>query len=214
MKSLTDDFHIFYETTRVWEKNLWMGIPVWRFPCDMMVQQELIYRIKPDYIIETGTGLGGGAAFFATVCEIIEHGKVITIDLTHRYNSDLIPKKVRDRIIFLGGGSTNPLLFEEVKKLANGKKNMVFLDSWHVKEYVLEEMELYSPLVSFGSYMVVEDTHAGKIGHPVQWKYDTFGAYEAVEEFLKTHNEFEVDYECEKHLMTFHPRGWLKKIKV
>lgn len=214
MRSMTDDFHIFYETTRVWEKNFWMGIPVWRFPCDMMVQQELIYKIQPDYIIETGTGLGGGAAFFASVCELIGHGKVITIDLTHRYNSNLIPKKIRDRIIFIGGGSTNPLIFTEVKSLADGKKNMVFLDSWHVKNYVLEEMNLYSTLVSIGSYMVVEDTHAGKIGHPVQWKYDNLGPYEAVEEFLKTNDKFEVDYECEKHLLTFHPRGWLKKIKV
>lgn len=213
MRSLTDDFHIFYETTRVWEKNFWLGIPCWRLPFDMMVQQELIFNIKPDYIIETGTGLGGGASFFASVCELIDHGQVITIDLTHRYNSDLIPKKIRDRIIFVGGGSTNPLVFQEVESLTKGKKNMVFLDSWHVKDYVLEEMNLYGPLVSIDSYMVVEDTHAGKTGHPVEWKWDNDGSYEAVEEFLKTHGEFEIDYECEKHCLTFHPKGWLRRIK-
>jgi len=216
MRTLVDDYHIFYELTRIWEKNTWLGIPMWKFPCDAFVVQELIYKIQPDWIIETGTGHGGSAVFYASIFELIDHGKVITIDIEHKYDFDTLPRKIKNRIIFEGGGSTNPLIFKRIEEMVKGKKNLIMLDSWHTKEHVLEELKLYSPLVSFGSYLIVEDTHAGKkgSGHPIEWKWDSDGAYEAVEEFLKSHDEFQPDYECEKHLLTFNPRGFLKKIKV
>lgn len=213
MRTLVDDFHKYYETLRIWEKNYWLGIPVWKIPFDMCVIQELIYRIKPEYIIETGTGLGGSAGFFASICELIGYGTVITIDIHSKYDFSTLPQKVRDRIIIEPGGSTNPILFENIEKRTKGKNNIVMLDSWHVKEYVIEEMKLYSTLVPVGSYMIVEDTHSGKIGHPVEWKYDNYGAYEAVEEFLQNNDEWEIDYECEKHIFTFNPKGWLRRIK-
>jgi cephalosporin hydroxylase len=72
-------------------------------------------------------------------------------------------------------------------------------------------MEIYKKFVDIGSYMVVEDTHAA--GHPVPWEHENGGPYQAVEEFLSNNDDFEVDWECEKHLMTFNPKGYLRRVK-
>ena len=109
--------------------------------------------------------------------------------------------------------SSSLLVYKQIKGIVgDAKRNMVLLDSWHEKEHVKKEMARYSPFVSIGSYMIIEDTHAN--GHPVPWEHDNDGPYEAVEDWLKLHGDYWVDdYECEKHLMTFNPKGYLKRIK-
>ena len=74
----------------------------------------------------------------------------------------------------------------------------------------VEEMKLYSQFVAVDSYMIVEDTHVS--GHPIKWEYGK-GPFEAVNKFLKTNDDFVVDKECEKFIMTFNPNGYLKRIK-
>ncbi len=86
---------------------------------------------------------------------------------------------------------------------------MVVLDSWHTKEHVLRELELYANLVSVGSYLIVEDTHVNS--HPVPWNWGE-GPFEAVSEFLNKRNDFTPDENCERFNFTFNPSGWLKKI--
>ena len=207
-----DEYHKLYEKSRVWEKNTWFGIPCWKLPMDAFVIQELIVRLRPEYIIETGTAKGGSAMFYASICELLGEGSVITIDINLQYNESLNEMgryEWTDRIRFVHGGSTNPLTYDEVYAIARGKRNMVILDSWHTKEHVLKEMAMYSKLVPKGSYMIVEDTHSN--GHPVPWKWGD-GPFEAVEEWLSVHgSDWEIDYECEKHLFTFNPKGYLKR---
>jgi len=204
-----DEYHKLYEQARIWEKNTWLGVQFFKLPFDAFVIQELIVKIRPEYIIETGTAKGGSALFYASICELIGEGNVITVDINLQYDSNEIGKyEFADRIKFIHGGSTNSLTYDEVYGIARGKRNMVILDSWHTKEHVLNEMAMYSKLVPKGSYMIVEDTHAN--GHPVPWKWGD-GPYEAVEEWLSVHgSEWEIDWECEKHLMTFNPMGYLR----
>jgi len=210
VKRAVDEFHIHYEKSRIWEKTKWLGVPCWKLPFDAFVIQEIIWNLKPDYVIETGTAKGGSAVFYATILEIIGKGKVLTCDLTLHYKKDIVPEKLRKRIEFIPGGSTNPLVFEKFEK-TRGKKNIVILDSDHRFEHVRLEMSMYSTLVPVGSYMIVEDTHAN--GHPVPWKWGD-GPYEAVEDFLKMHGEeWEADFWCEKYIMTFNPKGYLRRVK-
>lgn len=211
MKRAVEEFHIFYETSRIWEKTKWLGVPCWKLPFDAFVIQEIIWDIKPDFVIETGTGKGGSAVFYATILEIIGKGKVVTSDITGWCDYKTIPAKLKKRIEFLHGGSTNPLVFEKLEKKVKGKKNIVILDSDHNYDHVRQEMSMYSTLVPVGSYMIVEDTHAN--GHPVPWKWGK-GPYEAVEDFLKIHGEsWEAEYWCEKFLFTFNPKGYLRRTK-
>lgn len=208
-----NEFHRFYEEKRLWSDTKWCGIPCYKLPFDAFIIQELIWDLKPDYIIETGTAKGGSACFFATIMEILDHGEVITCDLTIPsldYTSKW-PKKLKDRIKFVAGGSTNPLVRDEIFKIAEGKNNIVILDSWHSFDHVSKEMAMYSKLVPVDYYMIVEDTHVS--GHPVEWEYGD-GPYEAVQNFLELYKGFwEVDYWCEKFLFTFNPKGYLRRVK-
>lgn len=209
---ISDNFHKHYEKNRMWENTKWLGVPIWKLPFDAFIIQELIYKVKPDYIIETGTGLGGSSVFYASILELMYHGVVLTIDTDHTkqqlsmcYNAGVV-----SRINCITGSSIDPDIVKEVSRFTKNKRCLVILDSWHSYDHVLEEMKLYSQFVAVDSYMIVEDTHVS--GHPVKWEYGK-GPFEAVKKFLKTNNDFVADRECEKFMMTFNPNGYLKRIK-
>lgn len=210
-----NEYHKLYENARIWEDTTWMGIPCFKWPPDAFIMQELIYKCKPDYIIETGTGRGGSAYFYASICELMGQGRVITCDIEKKYDLNKMAQyEWIDRIDFISGSSTNPLVIKEIKRIVgNTTKNIVILDSWHSCSHVLQEIGIYEAFVGEGMYLIVEDTHAGKPGHPVEWKYDDGGAYEAVEFFLDHNKDFEVDWNCERHLMTFNHKGYLRRVK-
>jgi cephalosporin hydroxylase len=188
---------------------------------DAWIIQELICKVKPFRIVETGTGSGGSALFYASILRLIgAYGQVITIDIEdkHLMSSDLYIKIFNlwsHRIQFIHGDSIKEFL--EIKSMVetalchfSGGSIMVLLDSWHTKDHVLKEMELYSQLVTVDSYLIVEDTHVN--GHPVPWEYGD-GPYEAVREFLSKRDDFVVDKECERLGMTFNPSGYLKRVR-
>ncbi len=207
---ISDAFHIHYEQNRIWENTRWMGVPMFKLPFDAFIIQELIYRIKPDYVIETGTGKGGSAVFYASILELIGKGTVITIDIDPSFNRNNIQKNLKRRIIQITGDSVSHQVMTKVEAFAAGEECIVLLDSWHTYDHVLRELELYSPLVSVGDYLIAEDTH---INNPVPWEYEDPGPMEAVKKFLSTRDDFIIDKECEKFGMTFNPHGYLRRIK-
>ena len=151
-----DEYHQFYEQARLWEHSYWFGIPMWKLPFDAMVIQELIYQIRPEYIIETGTGHGGSALFYAGICELLGEGKVITVDIDKKFEPEHVSQhNWADRITFLHGSSTNEIIFRDIEYLCKGKRNLVILDSWHSYDHVCKELELYEELVPVGSYLIV-----------------------------------------------------------
>lgn len=206
-----DNFHELYEEQRVWEKQTWLGVPFYKLPMDALIIQELIFKIKPRYIIETGTCFGGSALFYASICQLLGYGQVITIDKVEKKIelSQTTQFLFDNRVIKFIGSSLNQRIIKQIYSVARNQKNMVILDSWHSKEHVLKELELYSNLVSVGSYLIVEDTHVN--GHPIQWEYGE-GPYEAVEEFLKKDSTFVIDKDCEKLLISFNPNGFLRRV--
>jgi cephalosporin hydroxylase len=197
-------FHRLYYYSDVWEDTSIFGIPVDKCPLDLWIYQEIIFETKPDFIIETGTYKGGSALFFASICELIGQGRVVTIDIEDRD----IP--FHPRITKIVGNSVSEETVKEVKKLVSNKRCMVVLDSAHNKEHVLKEMELYGEFVSKGCYLTVEDTNIN--GHPVLPESGP-GPMEAVEEFLRKRGAFAIDLKREKFMLTFCPKGFLKKIR-
>ena len=204
-------FNKIYYDFELFHKMWWLGVTTGQNPCDNWVMQEIITEVKPDFIIETGTGEGGTALFYATVLsQVNEHGKVLTLDLVPQFGKASKFKLFQERVEFIHGSAASPEIVEAVTQRVKGKKVLITLDSKHSKENVLNEIKCYAPLVSRDSYLVVQDTNAN--GHPVLPDFGP-GPYEAVQEFLKTDKNFVIDHNREKFLLTFYPSGYLKRIR-
>ena len=115
-QKICDNFHKLYEEKRIWEQTTWLGVPIWKFPFDAFIIQELIFKIKPDYIIETGTNFGGSSLFYASILELLNHGEVITIDKEKKValNNEVSKKLWKKRIISLIGNSTNKKVIKDI----------------------------------------------------------------------------------------------------
>lgn len=209
-KQIVDRFHILYYDAhkygKSWGDTHWMGVKTLKCPLDMWLYQEMLFRLKPDVIIECGTANGGSALFLAHMCDIIGKGRIISVDVEERPNRPAHP-----RVTFLLGSSLDEKILRQVRgSIESGDKVMVILDSDHSKKHVLNEMRAYHSFVSPGYYMVVEDSNLN--GHPVVPDFKP-GPMEALEEFLREHNGFEIDEDFHKHLLTFNPNGYLRKIR-
>ena len=200
-----------YNDTNTWPRNQWLGIPTQQNPNDVWIIQEIITSVKPDYVIETGTFSGGSAVLWAMILrEANPNGRVITIDIEDQIKDARKMTIFQQMVSFLLGSSTDPKIVAEVMQQVKGKKNLVILDSDHRKDHVLKEMESYAPLVSLGSYLIVQDSNIN--GHPVLANFGP-GPMEAIEAFLASNGDFESDTDRERLLFTMHPRGYLKRVK-
>ena len=200
-------FHQWYydHSERTWLNTRWLGARNAKLPSDLWVYQEIIYEVKPDILIEAGTFEGGSAYYFASLFDLMNKGRVVTIDI-----EDKPGKPQHKRITYLLGSSTSDEIYNQVK--ANIHPNdivMVSLDSDHHRDHVLKELNLYGKLVTPGSYIVVEDSNVN--GHPVAKDFGP-GPMEALEEFLKNNPGFKSDLDREKFGVTFYPNGWIKRV--
>lgn len=203
----------------------WMGLPVIQTPQDIVAMQEIIWQVKPDLIIETGIARGGSLIFYASMLELLgQGGSVLGVDIDIREENwkAIEAHAMFKRVKTIEGSSTSSTVLNQVKELAKGKKNiLVALDSDHTHKHVLNELELYSPIVTKGSYIVVFDTLVedaiedmpigstpdrpwGKGNNPKT----------AVWEFLEKNKRFKVDSDIEnKLLITSAPGGYLRCIE-
>jgi cephalosporin hydroxylase len=213
----------------------WLGRPIIQYPQDIVALQEIIWKIKPDLIIETGIAHGGSLILSASMltlldmCEAIKSNapfdpklsrrKVLGLDIEIRpHNRKAIEDHpMAPRIHMINGSSIAPEVIKQVHQLAAGyQRIMVCLDSNHTHDHVLAELQAYAPLTSIGSYCVVFDTVIddlpGEMFPDRPWGPRN-NPKTAVWEYLKTHPEFEVDKNIEnKLLITVAPNGFLKKI--
>lgn len=197
----------------------WMGRPIIQYPQDMVAMQELIWRIQPDLLIETGIAHGGSLIFYASLFELIGKGEVIGIDIDIREHNrrEIEAHPMFKRITMIQGSAVDEALVAEVGKRVEGKQTvMVCLDSNHTHAHVLRELELYSPFVTVGSYLVVfdtivEDMPAKMYDRP--WDKGN-NPKTAVWEFLTQTDDFEIDHAIDnKLLISVAPEGYLKRMK-
>lgn len=212
-----------------------LGRPIIQYPQDIVAMQELVWKVKPDLIIETGIAHGGSLIMSASMlalldmCDAIELGatlnpreskrKVLGIDIDIRaHNREAIETHpMASRIQMIQGSSIAPEIVEQVGQVAKGyERILVCLDSNHTHAHVLAELQAYAPLTSVGSYCVVFDTIVEDM--PADMFPDRpWGPGDnpktAVWEYLKTHTEFEIDKSIQyKLLITVAPDGYLKRV--
>lgn len=209
---IVNAFHVLsYYSPSTWFENRWLGVPAQQNPEDAWITQEILSEIRPDFVVEAGAAYGGGAALWATVLEQVNpNGKVISIDIEDRMGEARRLPVVQRRVQFLIGSSTGPDIVAEVWRQVEGHSAVVILDSDHSRDHVAREIEAYAGLVPVGSYLIVQDTNVN--GHPVLPEFGP-GPMEAVDEFLATTDAFVPDPSRERLLLTYHPRGYLKRVK-
>jgi cephalosporin hydroxylase len=188
-----------------WTEATWLGAQALKNPLDLWIYQEIVFETRPQLIVETGTYRGGSALYLASLCDLMDSGEVLSIDI----------QPVRDdypshpRVTYLGGrSSTDPEVVDEVRERAGGRPILVILDSDHSQKHVEAELADYAPLVPVGSYVIVEDSNIGRIRKDLMP-----GPLEAVETFLAQTDEFVIDREREKFLITFNPSGYLRRVR-
>ena len=203
----------------------WLGRPIIQLPEDMIRIQEVIYRVRPDVIIETGVAHGGSLVFYASLCKAMGRGRVIGIDVEIRpHNRKAIEAhELFEYITLVEGSSVDQQIVRTVKSLTlSGETALVVLDSNHTKEHVLGELRAYSELVSVGSYIVACDGIMGNVvGAPrsnPDWGWNNPKV--AAEEFARESGDFVIE-EPEmpfnegiiKGRVSYWPGGFLRRIR-
>jgi len=196
----------------------WLGVPIIQTPEDMILMQELIFKIQPDIIIETGIAHGGSLIYYASLLELLGKGKVIGVDIEIReHNKKVIEKHpMFKRIELIEGSSISDETIEKIRKIVpKNSKVIVCLDSNHTKDHVLKELQLYNSFVNPGSYIVVFDTNTSKLAElgACDKMYINNSPKEAVDEFLKEYSDFKVDKNYNKLYISYSPDGYLRRIK-
>lgn len=201
----------------------WFGRPIIQLPEDMIRTQEVIYRLKPDVIIETGVAHGGSLIYYASLCKALGKGRVIGVDIEIRpHNRSAIERhELFPLITLVEGSSTDALIVNKVKSLVKpGELVLVILDSNHTREHVRNELNAYHGLVSPGSYIVatdgvMEDLYDVPRGKS-DWGWNNPAA--AAAEFAEAHPEFSLEQplwpfnESELSENVSHwPNAWLRR---
>ena len=202
----------------------WMGRPVIQLPEDMVRAQEVVYRVRPDVIVETGVAHGGSLIFYASLCKAAGRGRVVGVDVEIRpHNRRAIEAhEMFPLITLVEGSSTAPEIVRHVHSLiGEGESVMVILDSNHTKQHVLDELEAYHDLVTPGSYIVATDGSMRDLydvprGRP-EWASDNPAA--AAADFARRHPEFVLEQPAwpfnESELsenITHWPGAWLRRL--
>ncbi|MFJ5256529.1 cephalosporin hydroxylase family protein [Pseudomonas sp. HOU2] len=219
LKALAQEFYNQSARHKYTYHFSWMGRPIIQLPQDMMAMQELIWRIKPDLVIECGIAHGGSIIYYASLLELQGHGEVLGIDRDIRaHNREAIESHpMIKRISMIEGSSLDPAVVEQVRQAAAGKKVIVVLDSNHTHEHVLEELRLYAPLVSLDSYCVVMDTVVEDMpadAFPDRPWGPGDNPKTAVWAYLKENADFEIDQHMQdKLLITVAADGYLRRVR-
>ena len=204
----------------------WLGRPIIQYPQDMVAMQELIWNIRPDLIIETGIAHGGSLIFYASMLELVAScggnasARIVGIDIDIRAHNRIQIENhpMAKRIEMIEGSSIDPSIIGRARTLAGEvERVMVCLDSNHTHDHVLSELQAYAPLTSLNSYCIVFDTVVEDLPEDLfpdrPWGPGN-NPKTAVDEFLKSHPEFENDESVEKKLLiTVAPGGYLKRVR-
>lgn len=198
---------IRYHTDLLFDKVRWRGVPARKNVLDAWVYQDIIHEVQPEIVVEIGNARGGSTLYLADVLDLVGRGEVIAVDIDHSTFQARHP-----RISLVTGDSLSPETLGKVEALARGRQGLVIHDGDHSDAHVLGDLRAYARFVRVGSYFIVEDTVVdlfragdglGSVGGPLG----------AVEQFVSEDPRFEIDPKREYFVLTFNPRGYLKRVK-
>jgi cephalosporin hydroxylase len=178
----------------------WMGVTTLKNPLDIWVYPEILHEVRPTAIVELGSALGGSTLFFCHMLDLLElDAPVISVDRSH----DAFGAEHR-RITTVTGDTRDPAVIERVRELCGDRRVLLIHDASHEASVVLDDLRNYSPLIAPGSYLIVEDGVNDTIG-------GVPGPVTAINNFMRETREFEIDESRERFLLTYNPRGFLRR---
>jgi len=207
-KMTLGEWMIYHQTTLSDAGKIsWMGVRTAKCALDAWIYQELIYRIRPDVVIEIGSDRGGSTLYFAHLLDSMQHGIVVSVDIDRS-----LFQVQHARIVLVTGDSSAPATVEQVAThCANQERVMVIHDGGHTGDQVLRDLRAYANFVSVGSYFIIEDSIIDLFSPTTGLGRYWDGPLSAIEQFLEERPDFAVDRECERYLLTNNPRGYLVK---
>ena len=193
----------------------WLGHRALKNPMDAWIYQEIIFEVKPDIIVEIGNKNGGSTLFLASILELLGHGKILALDINHDVFTASHP-----RIELITGDCSKEVIIAEVKNECMGKRVLVIHDADHTRDAVLRDLRNYAPLVSPGSYFIVEDSIQGVPGfcpdserlHGPFLLPNIDTPLQGIKVFLRENKEFYVDESRERYILTANYRGFLRRV--
>ena len=186
-----------------WRFTTWLGSPIATAPTDLLAYQEILSKVRPDWVVDIGASDPGRASFLASICELIGHGQVLSI---RDADADEPPPHFRLRCHT--GAPLDPEVIEHVHGLVGDGNAVVVLGACADREATTAQFEAYVDLVKVGSYVIVTDTIVN--GRPV-WTSFGPGPAEGIKQILNRHGKFVADPEMEKYALTFNPGGFLRR---
>lgn len=203
-----EEWIAYHQRAVVFDQCSWMGVRTLKNPLDVWIYQELLYRLQPDVIVEIGSASGGSTLFFAHLCDLIGKGQVISVDIDRsNYHVE------HPRITPVTGDSASPEVVGRVRAMCIGKSVLVIHDGDHHKPQVLRDLQAYADLVSLNSYLIVEDGIVDLFRLRDGFWGLADGPLAAVETFVRHDQRFVVDTDCERYLITYNPKGYLKRVR-
>lgn len=190
---------------RLADHTTYLGVQTLKNPLDFWVYQELIWKLRPDVLVEIGNAFGGSTLALAHLLDCTGNGRLIGVDIQHDTFTDAVRGHPRIELIT----SDACAAIDTVRaRIGPDDTVLVIEDSLHTYENTRGVLEAYGPLVTPGSYLIVEDSHCR---HGIDYG-PVPGPYEAIADFLGGHPEFESDRTCESFFITCNPTGFLKRL--
>jgi len=192
---------------RILNQSTYFGIRALKSPIDFWIYQEILFETRPDFVIEIGNCCGGGTLALAHLCDCLGKGEVVALDISH----EAVPDTVRrhPRIHLIEGDARQS--FPQVRALIPEAADVLIIeDSSHTFENTLGVLNTFSELIQPGGYFIVED---GIIRHGLDGGVSP-GPYEAIGAFIENHPDFEIDRSREPFLITWNPKGYLKRARA
>ena len=200
---------LYYHQNNIHFKQQYRGLNMIKNPFDLLVYEEILWKLKPTVVIEIGNAFGGFSLWISDRMKLIGiDGRLITIDLAPGADANL-DKFKSDRFISIIGNCNDHRTINKVKThIGNNDTVMIIEDSAHTFDNTFKALENYKQIVTVGSYFVIEDGICDLLDLGIKP-----GPMSAVEHWIKDNPDYEIDRTCERYIMTYNPKGYLKRVR-
>lgn len=199
---------LIYHQDNLHFNQRYRGIKMIKNPFDLVVYEEILWDVRPSVIVEIGSQQGGFAFWLNDRMRLIgQDCKIVTVDIKEDAKNNLEGINYKNFIHVVGDCNSSRTIERVSKEIRQNDKVLIIEDSSHTYENTYNALCSYNHLITPGSYFIIEDGICDLIDFGV-----SPGPMKAVEDWILKNDKFEIDRTKERYIMTYNPKGFLKKI--